>query len=340
MKDYNKAFLFDGWRFLSKLTYKRIFNLLKLKLSYLISRISGRSVHWGKPFSASIEPTTLCNLHCPECPSGLRKFSRPTGKLELDLFQKYITELGDQMMYLILYFQGEPFLNPHFFEFVKYAKSRKLYTATSTNGHFLSEQLAQRTVYSGLDRLIISLDGTDAATYLKYRSGGDYEKVIQGIRNIVKAKKDSNFRGPFIVLQFIIFGTNEHQLEDIKILAKELGVDKLELKTAQVYEFEEGNPLIPKNERYSRYQKQADGQYRIKSKMPNRCYRMWSGTVVTWDGSMVPCCFDKDADHVLGSLNDHSFQQIWKGENYHQFRSTLHKGRKHIDICQNCIEGL
>ncbi len=340
MNNQTKAFLIDGLRFLSRFTINRLWNLIILKSSYFISNVSNSTIHWGKPFSASIEPTTLCNLRCPECPSGLRKFSRPTGKIHLDAFQQYIDQLSDQLMYLILYFQGEPYLNSHFFEFVKYARSKKIYTATSTNAHFLTEKLSKRTIESGLDRLIVSLDGTDAETYLKYRKGGDFEKVLDGIRNIVKAKSEAKSKGPYIILQFIVFGTNEHQVEEIKKLADELGVDKLELKTAQVYEFEEGNPLIPSNERFSRYTKQDDGKYQIKSALPNKCYRMWSGAVLTWDGRVVPCCFDKDADYVLGSLDDKSFAEVWEGQQYQQFRRKLKKGRKYIDICRNCVEGL
>ncbi len=290
------------------------------------------------PYTISIEPTTSCNLRCPECPSGLRQFSRATGKLSFSLYKDIIDQLKDHLFYLILYFQGEPFLNPLFFNFVKYAREQRIYTATSTNAHFLTDHLARKTVESGLDRLIVSLDGTDQLTYESYRVGGSYEKVVDGIRNLMRWKKELKSKTPFVILQFIVFRTNEHQVEDVKKLAAELGVDSLELKTAQVYNYEEGNDLIPLNEKYSRYKKSSSGNYIINNPMPDHCLRMWRGCVITWDGLVVPCCFDKDAQHRLGDLKKNSFREIWDSEQYSQFRHKVFTNRKEIDICRNCTE--
>ena len=148
----------DTINLLSKLTPRRGFNALKVLSSYYISRMAGKPVQWGYPVSISFEPTTSCNLRCPECPSGLRAFTRPTGMLENSFFRKTIDEMHHELLYLIFYFQGEPFLNPSFLEMVKYASGKKIYTATSTNAHYLTDDNARKTVESGLDRLIISID--------------------------------------------------------------------------------------------------------------------------------------------------------------------------------------
>ena len=84
-------------------------------------------------------------------------------------------------MYLIFYFQGEPYLNPDFLDMVKYASGKKIYTATSTNAHYLNDANARRTIESGLDRLIISIDGTTQETYQQYRVGGHLNKVLEGL---------------------------------------------------------------------------------------------------------------------------------------------------------------
>jgi len=73
--------------------------------------------------------------------------------------------------------------------------------------------------------------------------------------------------------------------------------------------------------------------------MVNSCWRMWHGCVITWDGLVVPCCFDKDATHQLGSLKNQNFHQLWTGAPYNQFRKSLLKSRSEIDICKNCTEG-
>jgi radical SAM protein with 4Fe4S-binding SPASM domain len=332
------AQLADHINLLRRLSPRRVANAARIFLSYYRSRITGKVRHSGNPYTISIEPTTSCNLRCPECPSGLRQFSRNTGKISLELYQDIIDQLHNDLIYLILYFQGEPYLHPLFFRMAEYARQKRIYTATSTNAHFLTDNLARKTVESGLDRIIISLDGLDQETYEKYRVGGNLDKVIEGTKNLVRWKRELKSKTPFIILQFIVFRTNEHQVGQVRKLAEELGVDRLELKSAQVYNYEEGNPLIPENEKFSRYKKASKDRYLIDNPLNNHCLRMWRGCVITWDGLVVPCCFDKDAVHRLGDLKKNTFRDIWRGKVYEDFRRKLFSARKEIDICRNCTE--
>ena len=329
----------DQLNIISKFSLNRFWNLFLLQSSYQYSRLFKRNSIKGFPFAISIEPTTACNLGCPECPSGLKKFERATGNLKRDLNKKIIDEVYRKTMYINFYFQGEPFIHPEFLDMVAYAKTKKIYTSTSTNAHFLDPATAKKTVESGLDRLIISIDGTTQDTYEKYRIHGKLEKVIEGTKNILKSKKELNSSTPHVIFQFLVVKPNEHQIDDVLQLAKELGVDEVRFKTAQVYEYKNGNELIPDNEKYSRYKKMKNGEYRIKNKMEDKCWRMWSSCVITWDGKIVPCCFDKDAKHQLGNLKTDSFVSIWESKPYHQFRQSILTSRKEIDICQNCSEG-
>ena len=331
----------DSTNLLSKLTPRRFWNGVKVLGSFYISRLLNKPVQWGYPVSVSFEPTTSCNLRCPECPSGLRAFTRPTGMLENDLFKKTIDEIHKDLLYLIFYFQGEPYLNPGFLEMVKYAHGKRIYTATSTNAHYLTDEVAKKTVESGLDRLIISIDGTTQEVYQQYRVGGNLEKVLEGTRNIIRWKRELKSKTPFIFFQFLVVKPNEHQVEAIKKLAKETGVDEVRFKTAQVYEYEtDPNKLIPVTDKFSRYKKNADGTYTSKNKLANHCWKLQHANVITWDGLVVPCCFDKDATHQLGNLKSQSFKEIWHNDNYKQFRHELKKSRKNIDICANCSEGV
>ncbi|PUZ28370.1 radical SAM protein [Chitinophaga parva] len=336
MPEFN---LNDSLNLLSKFTPRRAWNAGKVLASYWVSKWTGKPVQWGYPISLSFEPTTSCNLRCPECPSGLRAFTRPTGMLEQDFFRRTIDSISKDLLYLIFYFQGEPYLNPGFLDMVKHAAARGLYTATSTNAHYLNDANARRTVESGLDRLIISIDGTTQDVYSQYRVGGQLHKVIEGAKNIVKWKKELNSKKPFVFFQFLVVKPNEHQIEAIKQLAREVGVDEVRFKTAQVYDFEEGNRLIPTIDKYSRYRQKEDGTYEIKSGLGNHCWRLWHSPVVTWDGLVVPCCFDKDAQHKLGDLKKEDFRTLWHNEAYVKFRTQLMTGRKSIDICANCSEG-
>jgi len=329
----------DTLNFLSKLNARKAFNASSVLASYYLSQLTKQPVQWGMPFNISIEPTTNCNLGCPECPSGLKSFTRPTGNLDNDFYRRMIDEMGDKLIYLYLYFQGEPYMNPHFLEQVKYASQKKIYTVTSTNGHFLTERKARETVESGLDRIIISMDGTTQEVYEQYRKGGSLQKVLEGTKNLVKAKREMKSATPHIIFQFLVVKPNEHQLQDVKKLAEEVGVDELKFKTAQMYDYKHGNELIPEQEKYSRYKKQTDGTYKIKNELSNHCWKLWHSCVITWDGKIVPCCFDKDAKHQLGDLNKRSLAEIWRNDAYQTFRKKILQSRKEIDICTNCSEG-
>nr|WP_276559846.1 SPASM domain-containing protein [Roseivirga pacifica] len=317
----------------------RFWNMLQLVGSYYLSKALRRPIHYGMPTSISLEPTTSCNLRCPECPSGLRQFSRPTGMLNDKVYEQVIDELAPRLTYLIFYFQGEPYLNPKFLEHVAYANKRKIYTATSTNAHYLNDDVARKTVASGLDRLIISIDGTTQDVYEKYRKGGKLAKVIEGTKNVVKWKKELKSKTPHIIFQYLVVKPNEHQLEDVKKLADDLGVDEVAFKTAQIYDYEDGSELIPTIEKYSRYKQLKSGKWAIKNRLVNHCWKMWHSCVITWDGKVVPCCFDKDAHHQLGEMSDTSFKAVWKGPAYRNFRQALIRSRSEIEICKNCSEG-
>ncbi len=329
----------DGLNLLSKLTTKRVANATKIFSSYHYSRWRGIPTIKGLPISIAFEPTTSCNLRCPECPSGLRSFKRPTGMLDVDLFQGLIDQLAPSLNYLTFYFQGEPFLHPQFLEMVKYASDKEIYTATSTNAHFLKDEDAKAAVLSSLDRLIISIDGTTQDTYESYRVGGSLDKVLEGTKRILYWKKKLKSRTPHVVFQFLVVKPNEHQIPEVYKLAHELGVDQVVLKTAQIYDFKNGSHLIPDQDRYSRYRKNGEGSYSIKNKLENHCWKMWHSCVITWDGKVVPCCFDKDAQYALGDLTRNSFAEIWNGKSYGEFRSTLLRSRSEIEICKNCTEG-
>lgn len=318
------------WFWLRIFKLRKAINLFKILISFYDSKSRKKSNLKGMPVAISVEPTTSCNLRCPQCVSGLRSFTRPTGMMEMALFKKIINELKSDLLYLNLYFQGEPYLNTVFLEMVKYAHQHNIYTSTSTNAHFLNKENAEATVKSGLNRLIISIDGVSQESYEKYRVGGDLEKVWEGIENLQNAKKLFHSAHPQIVLQFIVFQHNELEIDAIIEKSKNLKVN-LQLKTAQVYDEEGRQNLLPKNKKYSRYENNIP--------LEDSCWKMWHSSVITWDGKVVPCCFDKDAHYVLGDMNKSSFTDIWQGDQYQKFRNHLFTSRKEIDICSNCSEG-
>ncbi len=321
------------------LTLRKVLNAIQIVISFYLSKFLGKAIHFGQPLKLGIEPTTSCNLRCPECLSGVRGFTRPTGIMDFDEFRKLADETHKSLIYMLLYFQGEPYLHPRFLEMAAHSSSKKIYTATSTNGHYLDQETAVKTVRSGIHEVLISMDGISQGIYEKYRQGGKLEKVKEGIRNLVNARRDLKSLTPYIVIQFLVTGQNEPEIAGIQSFAKKIGADKVVFKTAQIREFQNGNPLIPKQEKYSRYREEKPGQFVHKSLQKNECWKLWQGAEITWDGRVLPCCFDKDAKHEMGVLNGIRFAEIWKNEKYGEFRQQLVHSRTKIDMCRNCSEG-
>jgi radical SAM protein with 4Fe4S-binding SPASM domain len=215
---------------------------------------------------------------------------------------------------------------------------------TSTNGHFIRDpEAAEKIVESGLDEIIISLDGVDQSTYTRYRKGGNIEKVFDGIRLLAEAKLKLRKSQPSIHLQFILMKQNLEQRESMIQIGRNIGADKLSFKTLQLTDWDSGKEFLPDSPELTRYDSILPGKTFITRKrhfFPNECLRLWYSLVVNCDGTISPCCFDKDGKFVLGNLLNESFETIWKGEKYQEFRQSLLKQRYNFEMCKDCTEGL
>ena len=310
-------------------------NALYSGYSFLISSLTGKSEISGMPVSVSAELTNCCNLNCPECNSGSGIMTRSRGYMDIDLFSKVIEEISPFLFNINLYFQGEPMLHPKFFTFLR--KCRNIHTTVSTNGHFLSEENAEKLVESGLNRIIVSLDGFDQESYSAYRKNGDISKVLEGIKNISEAKKRAS-SSIKLVIQFLVNRNNEHQIDDVRHYARKMNAS-FSLKSMQIINKEKIGSWLPSLRKYKRYEHDGN-EYRIKNRFPNRCARLWFNPVISWDGKVLPCCFDKDAEYIMGDLNEDSFRDIWSGPRYRIFRKSILSNRSMTQICRNCTSGL
>ncbi len=164
---------------------------------------------------------------------------------------------------------------------------------------------------------------------------------------------------------------NEHEIPAIKTLAQQLGVDRLSLKTVQIDAADQAETFLPSERKHSRYvaaqeRKPSTEGYGSTQEKPaelprasvgfhgkvwedgtlvterkrDACRRLWFSTVINWDGSVVPCCFDKDGDFVMGNILQESLEHIWRGRRYRAFRNAVLRNRAGIAMCRNCTEGL
>ena len=130
--------------------------------------------------------------------------------------------------------------------------------------------------------------------------------------------------------------SNEHEWQWIRQHYRTLGATRLVFKTAQLYDYQNGHPLMPSDERYSRYKKGEDGKYHLNRQHKRSCYRLWSGCVVTTMGEVLPCCYDKAGEHAFGSLLEQTIEQVWHNKNANDFRRQVLLNRHAISICQEC----
>jgi radical SAM protein with 4Fe4S-binding SPASM domain len=293
----------------------------------------------GIPPALSIEPTNICNLKCPECPSGTGTLTRDRGMMSFETFKRITDEVHKDTFYFQLFFQGEPFLNKELFRMIDYAREKNIYTSVSTNTQLIDEKMISELLNHPPDKIIFSVDGIDESTYRNYRMGGSFIKADNALRLLATGKRTARKKLPFIEFQFIVMKQNEHLIKEAVLYSKRAGADKVVLKTMQVNDIESAAKFLPYCNDYSRYELRDQKLY-IKNKLSNRCFALYKSAVITWDGHLVPCCFDKDAEYKLGSLNGKNVKDIWHSAEYNSFRKRILLNRKSIPICTNCTEGM
>jgi MoaA/NifB/PqqE/SkfB family radical SAM enzyme len=325
------AYLKDSFRLLGCLDFARINNYIRIIFSYRYSLIRRKPFLWSDPFSLSLETSAVCNLRCPECATGAGKTSRIEKLADFQFVSEKLRLHRKNAFYCNLYFQGEPFLHPKIYEIIKEAQLNRYYSVISTNGHFLNEKHCKAIIASGLNRLIVSLDGTDSQSYSLYRKGGSFDKVIEGIRRLSELKRKTSMSQPLVVVQFLVNKSNEHQMKEASSLVKSLGADVLEFKSMQIYSDEGMNLFKPQGNKYNRYKQKLEQREKGKD-----CFRLWSHMVYTSDGVVVPCCFDKIPSYSITISADAS-SEAWKSPQFMNFRRRVLVADELPEICQNCI---
>jgi len=314
-----------------ELTKYRLSNAFRCYWNYALSRFGlVRISHM--PLFVSVEPAAVCQLRCPECPVGQKSYSPKDGLMPLEVFRRVLMEAREKAWVMQFYFQGEPLLNQDLPHMIQEAHEAGLYTIVSTNAQALTEKMADDLVRAGLSKIIVSMDGLTAESYGAYRVGGDIEKCKAALRYLRSAKERLHARMT-IELQCLRLRTNEQEWKAFKKEYKRLGADRLALKTAQLYNYSNGHPLMPSDMRYSRYVKGEDGLFR-RRRLGKGCLRVWSGIVVTTNGDVLPCCYDKAHEHAYGNIMDASLETLFTNDKAVAFRKAALSEQPYI--CKEC----
>jgi radical SAM protein with 4Fe4S-binding SPASM domain len=253
------------------------------------------------------------------------------------VWQRVLREAAPYAHTIQFYFQGEPLLNKRLPMMIAQAHKQGLYTIVSTNAQALTPEYAEALVKAGLNRIIISMDGWTDESYNAYRIGGNLQRCKDAIRWLKDAKNKfqiSNFKFQ-IELQVLRLRTNEQEWNTFRRNYKSLGADRLVFKTAQLYNYASGHPLMPSNPRYSRYILGEDGFYH-RRKLPKRCFRVWSGVVVTTTGDVLPCCYDKEHAYAYGNIMEHTLTELFASPKAQAFRRAA--WIEQPEICKECYK--
>ncbi|MBC8203885.1 MAG: radical SAM protein [FCB group bacterium] len=334
----------DGKKTLNRRLVKYIYNKHRLNSSQfkLLIQILTVYLKWKtvkviaappRPLILMVEPANRCNFNCPLCDRGAGLLNRPEGQMSLDSFSKLLDMAGRGLKLLMLWNQGEPFLNKNLLDMVKLAKKQKVFTVISSNGSLIDRSI-DKIIESGLDEIIISLDGLDTETYNMYRRGGDFDKIVDNIKLLSDAR--GGRLKPLISLQFLLLKSNSSLINRFKDFAESIGADRALLKTVQVSNPAQAEEFLPEDNRLSRY---TDRDGRMIKRRRDECRRILYSAVIDWNGNMVPCCFDKDEHCLMGNIFEEGFDECWRGEKFRKFRKNILTGNRPA-MCGNCTEGL
>ena len=315
-------------------------NRILIKLSYHC----GISKLWSMPKKLALDPTNHCDLKCPLCPTGFGDKTVDRGLMKLEQFKPVIDRLGNWLQSVDLYSWGEPILNKSFVEMVRHsAREHGIRTITSAHLNNLTNEQVEGLVTSGLDKLIVSVDGATQEVYKIYRVGGDIEKVFNNMKRLVEAGKrhNSNLR---VVWNFLVMKQNEHQMEMARKRAEEIGVEitfsvmRTNLKDDILKKVEDNiqkdAQWIPENPDYNPY----DLDKKTRKNPIKFCKRPWMETFINWNGDVFPCgCVVTEKKYAMGNVFEQSFEEVWNGERYVAARKELLDQPNDMEtICHIC----
>ncbi|MBU0488365.1 MAG: radical SAM protein [Bacteroidetes bacterium] len=318
------------WSYFVRLSLRKLWNIITAEFGWLLSLISRQPITGKYPTSITVELTNKCNFRCPHCYTGGSFGDREQGMMNREVFRRIVDQAAGKAHRLLLYFQGESLLHPELIDFIRYANKKHLHTYLSTNGSLLAEELSKQIIASGLDVLVISYDGKSQETYGKYRINGNLEALDRAIEIFHHEKLESGSNKPLVILQCIVMKSNEHEISEIRRLQKSESIDRVQLKTLQLLDFNKTNQWLPSDASYNRYDTD-------EKKAKNRvCKQLWRSMVILWDGQVVACCNDKNGDFAWGSITLNSIAGIWKCATANEFRKNVLSG-SFPEICGNCF---
>lgn len=274
----------------------------------------------GFPLQLDIELNTTCNYNCIMC---VRHFCKPKAEyMDFELAQDIIKQGAENKVESIkLQYRGEPLLYPQLFQIIILAKIYGIYVHFNTNGSLLTKEKTKTLIYSGLDKIICSIDSMFPKVYNKIRENGDFRTVLDNLTSLHFYRQVYNMKTPLIRVQAVKQELNKKELEDKSyhtfwsLVADSIGVEEC---------FDLMDNLEDDTE------------------LPNwHCGQLWQRLIILAGGEVIPCCggidFKGDKIYSIGNVNKEMIKDIWNSKKLNKIREFHMKGESHkLEMCRKC----
>lgn len=287
-----------------------------------------------KPYILIVETGTVCNINCPTCPTprDIVVDARTIKNMGFDDFSKIIDNSYKSFSAVLLYWSNEPLLNKNIAKMVRYCNELNLYTFISTNVMLLTGNKFKELSESGLDELLVCIDGFSPDTYEPFRKGAKFEMVKRNIENICRIKRELRAVNPWIEIQYIETKENSKEITLCREWAEEIGIDSFRVQSLYITKHLNDYQTLREEFYTEKNWKEQDKKISMKDK--KACRNAESTVCVLVNGQTTICCYDIKGTFSYGNLLEDSFESITKNDKYTEIIS---KGKEHeLSICKKC----
>jgi radical SAM protein with 4Fe4S-binding SPASM domain len=289
----------------------------------LAGDLGHRRVHAsGRPTHLKLELTNYCNLACPMCPHP--SMQREVGYMRPELFRKIIDDAAPELEFAYLHHLGESLFHARLGELIRYGRSRGAAMGLSTNATFLDEKKGRMLLESGLDFLVLSVDGATPDSYERLRLGASFVRTVNNVRAFLALRRSLPQHTAVAVQMIVTPGNADERARFLADWEPYLD-DDAHVMFKEARDWAGQVPLV---------------QLGVPARAPATsapCKMPWTELTVLWDGAVVPCANVFERQHLLGDLSHQSLDEIWNGSSLTSLRTAhLHDALSAVPVCATC----
>lgn len=292
-------------------------------MKYQLYRLKWKLAKWfipKYPLHVDFEISSICNLKCSFCPHSEKKQDFSKQFMDLGLYRRTIDQIAGKVPSIKLNLRGESTLHPDFDLFLKYADDKFVDVRINTNGQYKNKAIALwLTKYC--KQISFSVDAFYGDTYEKIRKGGDFERLIENIDDVIKFAKNYK-KKPEIVLSYVVTEENKDELKYFKRFWK--------ARYNEIKFF-----VRPAMDRVHDAEVKTLGNKTEAGR--KNCYMPNRRLVVASNGDVYPCCIMWHKPFIkLGNVGRIGLLDIWSDIQIKCLREELKHQPFVRKACKNC----